>query len=165
MVDRFTTEHRSRIMASVRSRDTKAELRVRSLAHRLGYRFRLHRNDLPGSPDLAFPRLKKVIFVHGCFWHRHGCHRTTTPASNRAFWEQKFQRNISRDAKALNELRLLGWEALVIWECELKDERLKEKIRKFLQNRLPGGPRSSETSARRRQTRQMSHRTPKPYNS
>jgi DNA mismatch endonuclease (patch repair protein) len=91
---------------------------VRREAHRLGYRFRLHRKDLPGRPDLVFARLRKVIFVHGCFWHRHDCRRATTPKSNATYWDNKFRENVERDAKALENLRSLGWSAAVIWECE-----------------------------------------------
>jgi DNA mismatch endonuclease (patch repair protein) len=134
-------------MAAVRSRDTIPEKKVRSVAHRLGFRFSLRRSDLPGSPDLAFPRLKKVIFVHGCFWHRHpGCSRTTLPATNRDFWKAKFDRNTLRDIKALRELQALGWKPLVVWECELKlFNSVVEKIKDFLeepQTKTPLSPRN-----------------------
>ena len=155
MADRFTSEHRSKIMAAVRSRDTIPEKKVRSVAHRLGFRFSLRRNDLPGRPDLVFPRLKKVIFVHGCFWHRHhGCSRTTLPGTNQAFWEAKFDRNILRDIKALAELQAQGWQSLVVWECELKQfENLTERIKGFLQETQAGVPQSLKNDERRQRMR------------
>jgi DNA mismatch endonuclease, patch repair protein len=136
MADRVTPDQRSKMMAAVRSRDTIPEKKVRSIAHGLGFRFSLRRKDLPGRPDLVFPRLKAVIFVHGCFWHRHaGCSRTTSPATSRAFWEAKFGRNVSRDAEALARLGDSGWETLVVWECELRKlDSLTQKIRRFLQS-------------------------------
>lgn len=136
MADRFTPDQRSRMMAAVRSRDTVPERKVRSIAHQLGFRFSLRRKDLPGRPDLVFSRLKAVIFVHGCFWHRHaGCSRSTSPATNRAFWEAKFSRNVLRDAEALARLADTGWKTLVVWECELrKPDTLTQKIRRFLRS-------------------------------
>ena len=106
------------MMAAVPQANTKPELIVRRMVHALGYRFRLHRRDLPGRPDIVLPRLKKVIFVHGCFWHRHGCRRTTTPESNMEFWQTKFADNKKRDRRVIRELRWLGWVALVVWECQ-----------------------------------------------
>jgi DNA mismatch endonuclease (patch repair protein) len=125
---------RRALMARVKSRDSRPELAVRRGAHALGFRFRLHRRDLPGTPDLVFPRLNKVIFVHGCFWHRHpGCSRTTSPKTRAAYWEEKFQANIARDAARLAELRELGWEVLVVWECETFNRAaLSERLRSFL---------------------------------
>src|SRR5690606_17349794 len=103
---------------------SEPELRVRRVAHELGYRFRLHRRDLPGSPDLVFPRLRKAIFVHGCFWHRHpGCARATSPKTRAEYWQEKFLRNVARDAARLTELRELGWDVLVVWECETTNQR------------------------------------------
>lgn len=156
MVDRFTTEHRSRIMASVRSRDTGPERQVRRLSHGLGFRFSLRRQDLPGRPDLVFPRLKRAIFVHGCFWHRHaGCARATMPATNRSYWKEKFKRNVIRDANALRELKRLGWKPIVVWECELKRvNRLRGKIKRFLEAPMPKGPRPLKNAAHRKQMRQ-----------
>lgn len=121
-------------MRAVRSRNTRPEIQVRRIAHRLGYRFRLHRRDLPGKPDIAFPGRQKAIFVHGCFWHQHsGCRRATVPESNRTFWRSKFARNAERDAEQLTAIRKRGWRALVIWECETKDSlKLADKIRRFL---------------------------------
>ena len=116
------TPFRSSIMQKVRQRDTKPEMVVRRAAHALGYRFRLHRRDLPGSPDLAFPRHKVVVFVHGCFWHRHqGCRHASIPKANAEFWHHKFCHNVERDARKEGELRQLGWRVLVIWECETRD--------------------------------------------
>lgn len=119
IVDRAT---RSRMMGAIRGKDTKPELAVRRLAHRMGYRFRLHRRDLVGSPDLVFPGRRKVIFVHGCYWHRHpGCRFAYSPKSNPEFWNAKFAGNVARDAEALTRLKADGWDPLVIWECESTD--------------------------------------------
>ena len=110
-------------MAKVRSKDTKPELIVRKTAHRLGYRFRLHRTDLPGTPDLVFPRHRLAVFVHGCFWHRHpNCRRATTPATNITKWIEKFEQNSLRDARSKAELEALGWSVLIIWECATRSE-------------------------------------------
>jgi DNA mismatch endonuclease (patch repair protein) len=130
----MTDAERSRIMRAVKSRDTGPERLVRRLAHGLGYRFRLHRADLPGKPDLAFPSRRAAIFVHGCFWHGHRCKRgARVPKANRAYWVAKIARNKTRDAGALKRLKLAGWRALVVWECELKNEgQLARKIRRFL---------------------------------
>lgn len=134
MVDHLTPSDRSRNMAAVRGRNTKPEMIVRRLAHRLGYRFRLHRKDIPGTPDLTFIRLHKVIFVHGCFWHRHpGCPRATTPQSNIEFWEKKLSRNVERDRAFQDTLVSLGWDVIIIWECQTRDlESLKELLRAHL---------------------------------
>jgi len=116
------TPFRSSLMKKVRQRDTRPEIVVRRTAHILGYRFRLHRRDLPGSPDLVFPRHTVAVFVHGCFWHRHpGCRYASTPKNNSEFWNDKFRRNVERDARKESELRDLGWRVLVIWECETRD--------------------------------------------
>jgi DNA mismatch endonuclease, patch repair protein len=129
-----TSELRSRTMRAVKSRDTVPELAIRSLAHRMGYRFRLHRANLPGKPDLVFPRLKKVIFVHGCFWHGHGCARgARVPKDNREYWLKKILGNRTRDQKNLEQLASLGWRSLVIWECDLRNpQRTKAQLRRFL---------------------------------
>lgn len=121
-------------MRAVRSRGTKPEIVVRQLAHRLGYRFRLHRRDLPGTPDLVFPGRRKVIFVHGCFWHQHkGCRRATVPRSNVRFWRAKLAGNMKRDAEYRERLKAKGWRSLIIWECETKNEqRISAKLRRFL---------------------------------
>src|SRR5688572_6438781 len=106
-------------MSRVRGRDTTPEIFVRKLASSLGFRFRLHKSDLPGKPDLVFPGRMKIILVHGCFWHRHrGCSKATTPKSNVDTWEEKFRRNLARDRKNLKELRAAGWKVLIVWQCE-----------------------------------------------
>lgn len=110
---------RSENMRAIRSKGMRPELAVRSLVHKLGYRFRLHRKDLPGKPDLVFVFRRKVIFVHGCFWHSHGCKLSHTPKSNSAYWGPKLERNRTRDAKNLELLEDAGWNSLTIWECEL----------------------------------------------
>ncbi len=116
---------RSALMSRVKAKDTKPELRVRRLAHGLGYRYRLHRRDLPGSPDLVFSGRRKVLFVHGCFWHRHqGCRKTTMPKTRAKFWQRKFDDNVRRDERVIAALRDLGWDVLVVWECETSDEDL-----------------------------------------
>ena len=129
-----TAEQRSRIMRAVKGADTVPELAVRRLAHRMGFRFRLHRKDLPGKPDLTFPRLRKVIFVHGCFWHGHDCARgARIPVQNREYWTRKVARNMERDSKTRAALRSLGWKSLVVWECEIKDnDRMQRVLRRFL---------------------------------
>lgn len=126
---------RSALMSRIHGKNTKPELVVRRLAHALGYRFRLHRRDLPGSPDLVFPGRKKVVFVHGCFWHRHpGCRRATTPKTRMEFWLAKFARNVERDVRKEMELIAAGWEVLVIWECETRDpDVLAATLRAFLE--------------------------------
>ncbi|WP_421859818.1 very short patch repair endonuclease [Oceanicaulis sp.] len=132
--DVFSPEERSRVMQTVKSKDTKPEMIVRRLAHALGYRFRLHRKDLPGSPDLVFVGRKKAIFVHGCFWHGHDCKRgSRQPKTNADYWRAKIGRNVSRDAASLQALDDQGWRALVIWECEMKDRTaLAERLKGFL---------------------------------
>ncbi|WP_309386532.1 very short patch repair endonuclease [Cerasicoccus frondis] len=127
---------RSRIMRRVKSADTKPELTVRRLVHGLGFRYRLHVKDLPGKPDLAFRRRKKVIFVHGCFWHGHDCVRgARTPKNNRDYWLAKIARNVSRDQAHQLAYAEMGWRVLILWECELKDEAaLAERLQGFLAN-------------------------------
>lgn len=121
-------------MARVRSKNTRPELVVRQTAHALGFRFRLHRKDLPGSPDLVFPRLKKVIFVHGCFWHRHpGCSKASMPKTRVGFWTAKFAANTRRDARSIGAIRELGWQVCIVWECETSDPKLiTQKVETFL---------------------------------
>jgi len=127
MADIVDSQKRSEMMSRIRSRDTKPELVVRRIAHRLGYRFRLHRKDLPGCPDIVFPRYRAVILVHGCFWHRHsGCQYAYTPKTHAEFWQQKFEGNVERDRRNELALQKLGWRVLVIWECETDDLRLLE---------------------------------------
>lgn len=114
---------RSRIMRAVRSKDTKPELLVRRCLHALGFRFRLHRRDLPGSPDIVLPRWRAVVFVHGCFWHLHGCPKSRMPATRREFWETKLRRNAERDGEAREFLKASGWRVFVVWECALTGPR------------------------------------------
>jgi DNA mismatch endonuclease (patch repair protein) len=135
MADTFSQSERSRIMAAVKSKDTTPELLVRRLVHCLGYRYRLHVRSLPGSPDLVFPRLRKVINVNGCFWHMHSCGRCRIPSSRRDYWIAKIQRNAARDKRTRRELRKLGWQVLVLWECQIKPSRedwLRRRIVAFL---------------------------------
>ena len=122
MADTVSAQVRSRIMAQVKSKDTKPELAVRRLLHGLGYRYRLHRKDLPGRPDLVFPLRRKVIFVNGCFWHSHaGCEKARLPSSNREYWAAKLNRNKTRDERNLALIKEGGWDPMVVWECELVD--------------------------------------------
>ena len=108
-------------MSQVRAKDTSAEMRVRRAAHALGLRYRLHRRDLPGTPDLTFPKHRTIILVHGCFWHRHpGCKKATVPKSRRQFWQSKFAINVARDRQTVERLRALDWMVAIIWECETK---------------------------------------------
>ena len=133
-MDTVSKQKRSEIMSKIRSKNTKPELVVRSMLHRMGYRFRLHRRDLPGTPDIVLPKHRTVVDVRGCFWHRHrGCKTATTPASNTTFWKRKFARNVERDRSNEVKLYQLGWKPIVVWECELKEpkrlaRRLKEEI-------------------------------------
>jgi DNA mismatch endonuclease (patch repair protein) len=131
--DPLTQAERSERMSRIRNADTKPEMIVRRMVHGMGYRYRLHAPDLPGNPDLVFRPRNKVIFVHGCFWHKHGCRQYRQPRTNRSFWEPKLTRNKERDANIQRELRQLGWHSMVIWECQLKKEAaLRSRIRKFL---------------------------------
>jgi len=124
---------RSANMRAIRSKDMLPELAVRKLVHKLGYRFRLHRTDLPGKPDLVFPSRRQVIFVHGCFWHSHGCKIAHLPKSNQGYWAPKLQRNQMRDGKNLAALETAGWKVMVLWECETQDEvDLKRRLKRFL---------------------------------
>ena len=123
MTDIVDTKTRSQMMANVRGHNTAPEMAVRRIAHRMGLRFRLHQKDLPGRPDLVFPKHQLVVFVHGCFWHRHeGCRLAYTPKSRLRFWTEKFASNVARDARQQSALQLVGWRVLVIWECETRDE-------------------------------------------
>lgn len=114
---------RRRNMAAIKGRNTRPEQLVRSLLHQLGYRFRLHRRDLPGRPDVVLPGRRKVLLIHGCFWHRHGCRNSVLPKTRREWWEAKLRRNVVRDRQNLADLSALGWTALVLWECELVDRQ------------------------------------------
>jgi DNA mismatch endonuclease, patch repair protein len=137
MTDTLTRAQRSERMSRVRAQDTKPEMAARKLVFSLGYRYRLHDRRLPGTPDLVFAARRKVIFVHGCFWHRHrGCPNTRWPKSKLRFWVPKLTENRARDLKKLRKLRRLGWGVLVLWECEVKRETgLCSRIREFLEGR------------------------------
>ena len=134
MTDVFTKEKRSWIMGRVKGRDTKPEIMVRSIVHRMRFRFRVHRGDLPGNPDIVLPRHGRVIFVHGCFWHSHkGCSRSKRPTTNRRFWHKKLEENVARDKRIRGKLHRIGWKVLVVWQCETrKPEKLLGKLEIFL---------------------------------
>ena len=119
MTDPFTPAERSAIMAKVPATGSAPEMKVRRAVHRAGFRYRLHRADLPGKPDLVFPRFRLAVFVHGCFWHWHGCKRSRMPEANNAYWTGKIARNVERDKRNLAALHEQGWESWIIWECEL----------------------------------------------
>ena len=137
MVDTVTPKRRSEIMANIKAMGMKPEMAVRRLTHAMGYRFRLHRKDLPGKPDLVFPGRRKVIFVHGCFWHQHAdpaCKISRRPQSNQHYWSPKLERNVARDAEHQARLAELGWDVLVIWECDVETGGgIADRIRKFLE--------------------------------
>lgn len=123
MKDRLTKARRSWNMSRIKGKNTGPEKVVRSLLHRMGYRFRLHVKDLPGKPDIVLPRYRTVIFVHGCFWHRHrGCRNCTTPTNNREFWVNKLEGNVERDRLHTRTLKKLGWKVVVVWECEVEEK-------------------------------------------
>ena len=137
MPDQFSVAERSRIMRRVKSTDTTPELVVRRLVHGMGYRYRLHYEDLPGKPDVVLPRHGKVIFVNGCFWHRHHCQSgRSMPASKVDYWQRKFERNVCRDRSNQRKLRRLGWSVLVVWECQTRvrqRETLRRRLSRFLE--------------------------------
>ena len=135
MTDKISKAQRSANMCAVRCRNTRPEIRVRQVVHRLGYRFRLHRADLPGKPDIVFPSRQMAIFVHGCFWHQHKrCRRATVPKSNHDFWNPKLARNVARDAEQCAAIRKRGWRVLIVWECEIENKRqLVTKLGRFLE--------------------------------
>jgi len=137
MADRLSTEQRSANMRRIKGRDTTPELMVRRMAHAIGYRYRLHRKDLPGKPDLVFGPRRKLIFVHGCFWHQHeGCRAGRIPGSNIGYWAPKLRRNTERDAAARAALEARGWEVLIVWDCETRDESaLRIRLSNFLGGR------------------------------
>ena len=132
-MDKVDKAVRSATMRAVKSKDTSLELRVRHLLHKNGYRYRLHRTDLPGKPDIVFPSRKKAIFLNGCFWHGHDCRPKVRPASNRDYWEPKIEGNKVRDAQNLTALVALGWRVLVLWECQTRDDaKLLNTLQTFL---------------------------------
>ncbi|WP_316214609.1 very short patch repair endonuclease [Bradyrhizobium sp. SZCCHNR2035] len=137
-MDRISPEHRSEVMRRIKSKGTKPEMTVRGLVHGMGYRYRLHRPDLPGKPDLVFGPKRKVIFVHGCFWHGHervGCAHVRHPKSNTAYWQPKLARNKERDVRHKRLLKQMGWKVLTVWECETIEElaSVRRRIRAFLE--------------------------------
>lgn len=133
-MDTLTLEHRSRVMSRIKGKNTLPEMVVRRLIHAMGYRFRLHRQDLPGSPDVVLPGRKKLIFVHGCFWHRHtGCKYAYVPKSNVDFWIKKFDANVRRDNSTMAALESLNWGVLIVWECQIRDpQHLSRVLQRFL---------------------------------
>ena len=138
-MDPLSPADRSRVMSAIKNKDTAPELLVRRLVHGMGYRFRLHRRDLPGCPDIVLPRHRKVILVHGCFWHRHSCPRgKSVPETRTAFWKAKFEANKRRDSRARQKLQTQGWRVATVWECQLRpsnQSRLVDRIRRFLEER------------------------------
>ncbi|MDE2744960.1 MAG: very short patch repair endonuclease [Chloroflexota bacterium] len=149
MTDNLTPEQRSYCMSRIRSKDMTPEMAVRSMTHRMGFRFRLHRKDLPGRPDLTFARHRAVIFVHGCFWHWHPdpvCPIAGLPKSNVEYWTPKLTRTRERDHRHLSELREFGWRTLVVWECELRSlDLVMDRVRRFLLAEANGrNPRNTE---------------------
>ena len=134
MTDVFSEAKRSYIMGQVKGKDTKPELLVRSMVHRMGFRFRLHRKDLPGAPDIVLPKHMKTIFVHGCFWHGHeGCPRSARPTTRPAFWKKKLDGNMRRDTENVRHLTDMGWKVLVVWQCEMRNRTtLQAKLQAFL---------------------------------
>jgi len=132
MVDIVDKATRSRMMSGIRGKNTSPELTVRRFLHAKGLRYRLHVKNLQGKPDLVFPKYRVVVFVHGCFWHRHsGCRYATTPASNQSFWQQKFDDNVRRDKEVISKLKKAGWRVLIVWECDMTEMTLEKLFRKI----------------------------------
>ncbi|TCW63390.1 DNA mismatch endonuclease Vsr [Burkholderia sp. SRS-25] len=137
MVDFLSRKERSERMARIRGKNTFPELTLRKILHRMGFRYRLHNEKLPGKPDIVLPRYRSVVFVHGCFWHRHeGCRIATLPKSNTQFWVEKFERNVARDARVKVELERLGWRIFIVWECELSSTDKASKVGEYLAKEL-----------------------------
>jgi len=135
-MDIYSRKKRSEIMSKVRAINTKPEVIVRQTLHKLGYRFRLHKKELPGKPDIVLSRHRAIIFVHGCFWHHHnGCTKSGFPATNAKFWKNKILRNVQRDKEIVAHLRRSGWHVMIIWECETKDWKFIRKLHKFFERR------------------------------
>jgi len=135
MADRITKAQRSRNMARVKNKNTAPELIVRKTLHRLGFRFRLHRSDLPGNPDIVLPRHHKIVFVHGCFWHGHTCPRGKRPSTRQDFWNRKLDGNQKRDKANQDKLKELGWEILIVWECQVKNvDNLEKQLLDFMKD-------------------------------
>ena len=163
-MDIVDKETRSRMMSAVRDKNTKLELEMRRRLFSRGFRFRLHRKDLPGTPDMIFPRYSAVMFVHGCFWHYHGCHLSQIPQTRREWWKDKLEGNRRRDKKVIRELRQLGWRVLIIWECSFRRpgtpraaalDKIADRAAKFLKSEkpmleMPGSPRKGSVRSKRR---------------
>lgn len=138
MADTISKEHRSWVMSRIRGKDTRPERCLRSLLHRAGYRFRLHAPKLPGRPDIVLKKFRTVVFVHGCYWHRHpGCPKTTTPGTRLEFWKTKFEETVERDRRKARELKSMGWNVITVWECELAKE--PEAVLARVRRQLEGG--------------------------
>lgn len=132
-MDRVPAIIRSKIMGAVKTSDTRPELLIRKSLHRMGFRYALHRRDLPGTPDLVFPKKRKIVFVHGCFWHGHGCSKGKPPKSRLSYWLPKIETNRKRDRKTARKLRRAGWSVMIVWQCETGDpEKIVGKIARFL---------------------------------
>lgn len=131
-MDIWSKEKRSDVMSKIRSKDTKPEMMLRSILHRLGFRFRVHKKGLPGKPDIVLPKYGAAIFVHGCFWHLHAdCREGRIPSSNKAYWKEKLEKNVARDQKHQKDLRELGWRVMIVWECEI-EKSTEETVSKVL---------------------------------
>lgn len=142
-MDTITKSQRSALMSRIKSKDTKPEMAVRSMLHRLGFRFRLHVKNLPGRPDIVLPRHGKIVLVHGCFWHGHGCQLASTPKSNTGYWSEKIAGNCARDIRTRNALLTNDWQVLEIWECEVRAMNgLIDKLQRFMERGSVGGRRS-----------------------
>ncbi|RMD95836.1 MAG: DNA mismatch endonuclease Vsr [Bacteroidetes bacterium] len=140
LADTVSPEVRSRMMAAIKSRDTKPEVVVRSFLHKAGFRFRKNVKDLPGRPDIVLPKYRTVVFVHGCFWHRHeGCRYATMPKSNKGFWREKFAANRKRDQTVRNKLFAMGWRVMVVWECQIEEGRLIRLANEIQHGAVPDG--------------------------
>lgn len=146
MSDNRTRESRSALMSRIGGKNTAPEILVRKLLHSLGYRYRLHRRDLPGTPDIAFPSRRKAIFVNGCFWHAHGCRIGQPPKSRRRYWAAKFERNRCRDRENIADLRALGWKVFTVWQCQGKSQ--KKLIGRLVSFLGPAGKISIDKRAR-----------------
>lgn len=134
-MDTIDPARRSQLMSRIRSKDTKPEIAVRQILHRLGYRFRLHRKDLPGRPDIVLPRHRKIVLVHGCFWHGHTCRLASKPKSNESYWTGKIAKNKERDGRNLAALEEAGWTVLELWECDVrKSEGLEDRLAAFMKS-------------------------------
>ena len=148
MVDTLTTEQRSAVMASIKGANTGPEMFVRRALHARGYRYRVHGRGLPGKPDLVFKKRRAAVFVHGCFWHRHGCKKTTMPKSRQDYWQEKFAKNVARDQRNVAQLAEDGWRIYIVWECEIsRDEAIIDQLVAFLGPPRTGGEVATLTAA------------------